>query len=176
MSDSAPIEIKLSKGKLIKMMIGCIIFIALGGWMVFDTPPDDPAIVVQIAGWASILFFGACLIFGIKKMADQRPGLIIDNAGIVDNSSGISGGFIPWSDIAEIRMLKTFNQKFLMLILNNPEEYINKQTSALKRKTIEINYKSYGSPVSISANALQCNFEELKNILDKKLSEYKTKK
>jgi hypothetical protein len=104
-------------------------------------------------------------IFHIKKLADSRPGLIIDYRGITDNTSGISAGFIPWSDIKEFKTARILNQKFIMVVVNNPENYIERQTNSIKRSAVTINFKSYGSPVSISANALKCNFSELERII-----------
>jgi hypothetical protein len=66
------------------------------------------------------------------------------------------------------------NQKFLMIFVTNPDKYISRQTNVLKRKTAEINYKSYGSPISLSTNTLKCNFDELKNILQTELDKNKT--
>jgi hypothetical protein len=42
----------------------------------------------------------------------------------------------------------------------------------VKRKAMEINYKTYGSPISISANTLD-NFDELHELLHRKFNEYK---
>ena len=52
-----------------------------------------------------------------------------------------------------------------MVVVNNPENYIERQTNSIKRSAVTINFKSYGSPVSISANALKCNFSELERII-----------
>ena len=179
MNNENQIEIKLDKRKLIFMIIGSLIFIGLGTWLLIKTPTTSISlfnnpIFIKIAGILSILFFGLCLIFLLKKLSDKKPGLIISHTGIHDNSSGISVGNISWNDIIEIRLTKVFNQKFLMIIVINPEYYINKEANIIKRKTKEINYKNYGSPISISANTLNCNFDELKDMLDKRFSEFLT--
>jgi hypothetical protein len=56
-----------------------------------------------LSGLAGIIFFGFVGFYLLKKLFNKKPGLIISNSGIVDNSSGISVGFIPWSDIKEIK-------------------------------------------------------------------------
>jgi hypothetical protein len=99
----------------------------------------------------------------------------MNNTGIIDNSSGVSAGYIPWYDIEKIKFVKVFNQKFLMIIVNNPEECFQKQASVIKRKTMQMNLKMYGSPISISATGLKCDFNELENILNKKFAEFRTK-
>lgn len=118
-----------------------------------------------------ILLGPAGIYVAVKKWLDKKPGLIIDETGVTDNSSGVSAGLIPWKDIIEIRETKIFRQQFLLLIVQNPETYINRQPNALKRKGMESNYQHFGSPISISANALDCNYYELKNRLVKGLAE-----
>lgn len=66
------------------------------------------------------------------------------------------------------------SQKFLMIIVKNPQEYIDKVTSPLKRNAMKMNYKIYGSPISISANALKTDFEKLQKLINEKMAEYKS--
>jgi hypothetical protein len=99
--------------------------------------------------------------------------LIINSEGIIDNSSGVSAGLVLWKDIIEITTSNVMNQKFLMFIVKNPEEYINRQNGIVKRKAMEMNYRSYGSPISISANTLDTNFEELYELLQRKFNKNK---
>ncbi len=66
------------------------------------------------------------------------------------------------------------SQKFLMLIVKNPEEYLNRVKSPIKRNTMKMNYKTYGSPISISANSLETDFDTLHNLINEKLTEYES--
>jgi len=169
------IEVPISKNKLILMILGSIIFIALGFWLIIVRPPvlffnkADSAPIDLIVGIAGILFFGLCFVYIAKKLADNNPGLIINSDGITDNSSGVSAGLIPWKDINEITKETIANQDFLVIKVKNPEEYINRQTGLIKRKAMEMNYKSFGSPINISSNGLKCNFNELYQIINNSL-------
>lgn len=165
------IEIPLSKLKLLLMLAGSIAFVAAGIW--FVTKPtaistrsfhNSPVLIV-IVGAASILFFGVCAIFIVKKIIDNTPGLVINDEGINDNSSGTSAGLILWKDIKKIEKTTVLNQSFIAIIVDNPEEYIDRQKSFIKRKTMELNFKNSQSPINISANGLKCNFNELYNIV-----------
>ena len=181
MSDNNQIEIELSKQKILLLLIGSILFVGLGIWFVIN--PDKfissfikSATVIFIAGIAAILFFGFVSFFIFKKLFDKKPGLTVNNEYIIDNSSAVAAGQIFWSDVLKIKISQVYRQEFLMLIVSNPEEYINKQSSSIKRKAMQMNFRSYGSPISISANGLQCSFDELKNILEIKFAEFKTNK
>lgn len=73
-------EIQLSKTKLLMMLVGSALFVGLGIWFVMNPTEIDPdrETFILIIGVASILFFGACLLFIAKKMFDEKIGLVID--------------------------------------------------------------------------------------------------
>ncbi len=179
MTQDGQIEIPLSKRKMILTFLGSIIFVGLGIWFLVNPPKiNNPIfgnpIVIFITGLASILFFGLVAVTVFRKFSDKNAGLIISRQGIIDNSSGVSAGLVLWTDIEEIKVSQVMSQKFLMLIVKNPQDYLDKVTNPLKRKGMEINYRSYGSPISISANALQTNFDDLYSLLTEKLKENKS--
>ena len=108
--------------------------------------------------------------FIAKKLGDNSLGLIISNKGIFDNSSGVSAGQILWSDIENISVIKIHRQRLIMLQVTNPQEYIDKQTSSFKRKIMQLNFKIYGTPLSITSNGLKISFDELLSTLTDKLN------
>lgn len=181
MTINATIEIQLSKTKLFLMAIGSIVFVVLGFWFIIFRPAilsfnkANSAPIDLVVGIAAILFFGLCFAYIVKKLSDNNLGLIIDNEGITDNSSGVAVGLIPWTDIDSITTETVANQNFLMINVKNPQEYIGKQTGLIKRKAMEINYRTYGSPISISANSLKCNFNDLYQMINDRFQSAKTK-
>ena len=172
------IEIPLSKNKLTLMLIGSFAFVAAGLWFVIKPPTisnpiiGNPTLILTV-GIAAILFFGLCAFYLAKKLPDKTPGLIINGNGITDNSGGVSVGLIPWGDVKAITVETAANQKFLMVIVNNPHEYIDRQKGFIKKKAMQMNYNTYGSPISISANGLKCNFDELYRTLQDKFNNSK---
>jgi hypothetical protein len=170
-SNQETIEIPLSKLKLTLMLVGSIFFILIG--VLFSINPDkyvsaicrNPTMIF-IAGIASILFSSVCAIYLIRKLPDNKPGLIINRNGLTDNSSGVAVGQILWSDIKNISVKEIHRQKFMILEVSNPQEYIDKQTSKFKRKMMQINMEMYGTPLSITNNGLQIKFDELYKILN----------
>jgi hypothetical protein len=174
-STTTQIEIPLSKKKLIKMLIGSIAFVAAGLWFLIKPPTisnpffGNPTTIFLI-GLAAILFFGLISVYFIRKLQDNKPGLIITSTGLIDNSSGVSAGQILWTDIENISVIEMHRQKLIMLEVNDPQSYIDKQTSSFKRKVMQMNFNMYGTPLSITSNALEINFEELLNILNNHLN------
>ena len=173
------IEIALSTSKIVLMLFGALAFVAIGLWFVIAPPTiensywGDPT-KIKIAGYASIIFFGLCAIFFIRKLPDKKPGLIIDNTGLIDNSSGLAAGQILWADIDNISVIKVHSQKLIMLHVKNPQDYIDRQTSLIKRKGMQFNYKMYETPLSITSNGLNTSFDHLLAILTDKFHETRT--
>ena len=168
------IEIPISKAKIVLMLTGALAFVALGLWFVISPPAIQtfqwitPA-TIKIVGYVSIIFFGLCAFFCIRKLSDKNPGLIIDEKGLIDNSSGLSAGPILWSDIENLSVIEIHGQKLIMLHVKNPQHYIDRHTNLLKRKGMELNNKMYGTPLSISSNGLKTSFDYLLTILNDKL-------
>lgn len=165
-----PISIPLSKTKIILLLAGALLFVTGGCWMLVKVPTiNNPVFsnsnIVRVVGVAAILFFGLCGVYATRKLFSSQPGFVIDDFGITDNSGGISVGAISWNDITNINFVMAQRQKFIMIYVKNPEEYISRQSSFIKRKMMQMNHKLYGSPLAISANSLKTSFGQLFNLL-----------
>ena len=174
------VEIQLSKSKLTLMAIGSLVFVLVGIWFIinptkFISPLHRSPTLIFCTGLASVIFFGFVGFYLFKKLFDHKPGLIISNSGIFDNSSGLSAGFIPWSDIKEIKETIIAKQKFINLVVKIPQHYIDGQPTKLRRWLMEKNYKSFGTVIGISANGLKYNYAELKLLLKARFQEYNSK-
>ncbi|MDR0682640.1 MAG: hypothetical protein LBG15_12470 [Dysgonamonadaceae bacterium] len=172
------IEIPLRKTKIFLMLLGSIVFVVAGIFFMIN-PAKYVSVLwrspvfIFVGGFVSVLFFGFTGFSIIKKLLQTRTGLTINNEGIIDNSSGVSAGMIFWEDIENIDVFKVLNQKFIRIVVKNPNEYINRQTSSITRKMMAANHKKYGSPVQIPANTLKINFDELYELLQNNFLEQK---
>lgn len=178
MTQDTQIEIPLSKNKMVVSLLGTICFVGFGFWFLINPSKINKSIfghpiLIFVVGLVSILFFGLVAITIIKKFSNNKVGLIINQEGIIDNSSGVSAGIVLWIDIDEIKTAQVMNQKFLMIIVKNPRLYIDRENNIIKRKGMQMNLSSYGSPISISTNSLKINFDDLQELLKLKLMEYK---
>jgi hypothetical protein len=160
------------------LLLGAAAFVAAGIWMLslddasiqFHRRFNDP-VYVHGLGLVSILFFGICGLFALKKLFDKKPGLVFNNSGIVDNASSVSPGFIPWSEVVGAEICEIQKQKLLIIKVRDPQEYIARGNS-LRRTLNKANYKMVGSPISISSNALAINFSELVSLFDQYQRKY----
>lgn len=172
------ITIPLSKNKLFLMFAGSLLFAGIGTWWVIQPPEiQNPLLrdktLLRVVGVTALLLFGGIGCFLFRKLGDRSPGLVLSDLGILDNTSGISAGFVPWSDIVDLSEYQVAGQTLMMLVVKNPQEYIDKQQSAFKRKLMQINHDTYGAAISISANSLQCSHSELKTLLDESFAAYR---
>ncbi|GAB2981678.1 hypothetical protein GCM10027049_17350 [Mucilaginibacter puniceus] len=172
---SQSILIPFSKTKLVLSLIGSVIFVASGIAFLADPKMYSttgfrhvPVPVIVVVGFSAVIFFGMCAIAFLLKFFDKKPGLIIDDEGIQINL-GIKDYF-TWGDIEGIGINKIGRSKLIILYLKNPEKYIDRQENVFKRKSMLLNFKLCGSPVTITSNQLEYSFDELYQLLSDKLS------
>ena len=172
------IEIPVGKKKITIILFGGLILIAGGLWLALNPENFIPNIfrirnpdVIRFWGIVGTLFFGLALTYGIKKLFDKKPGLIIDENGITDNSNASSIGLIKWSDITEVKTEQVMSTRFFLVYVKNPDEYIKKPKSRIKRKLLQANMNKYGTPLSITSNTLSWDFDRLEKLIMKSIAE-----
>ncbi len=170
--------IEVSQGKIIQLLVLGVIFGVLSGWvLLLDDdeirtlrPGASPTWINGIAGVGVAGAIG-CLIYGVRRFVDKRPGLVLSPRGMVDNSSAVAAGFIPWSDITGFSIFEMKRAKMLIILVRDPESYVQRG-GALKRALNRANMKMVGSPLSISANTLKIKFDELQQLLESYRARY----
>ena len=162
--------IKLSKTKIMLLTLGSFAFVAGSIWL--WTIGDLYIKGISIIG---ILFFGLCGIYGLIKLLDSRPGLVINKEGLLDNSSAVSGHLIRWQDIKGFEVEEIKNTKLLFILVNDPQKFLE-NASRFNRFWMKMNLKTYGTPISISSNALQCNFDELLVMIENEMNRFAVKR
>ena len=170
--------VEFSKRKLLLLVIGAMVFVTLGIWLYQLDPAwieaqrrfNNPLLVHGV-GIVSVVFFGFCGAVGIRKLFDSKPGLVLGATGIVDNSSGVSAGLIPWSDIQGFGIHEIQKQKMLIIKLADPQKYVQVGGS-MKQALNRMNLKMCGSPIAISANSLKIDFSELVSLCNSYYAKY----
>ena len=174
--------IELSRKKLVLLILGSLAFVVAGVWLLsldaagirsgrgFRFFFNDPT-VVYVAGLASILFFGGCGVYGVRKMFDKKPGLVLNSSGVVDNASGVAAGFIPWSEVIGSGVVEIQKQKMLVIGVRDPQQYIDRG-GALRRAMNRANYGMTGSPVAIPSVTLKMDFCELVSLFNRYQQKY----
>jgi hypothetical protein len=171
--------IPLSRTKLILMLLGAAVFIALGlaVFAMSDATfaslyPHRSSAGVRGAGLVSALFFGLCALVGMRKLLDTRPGLTFNAAGMIDNSSGTGIGFVPWSDITGSQICTMGRYRYVVVKLANPEKYLHAGGRA-RQLLSRMNVQVCGSPIALSSNTLAIDFDDLAGSFDHYFQKYR---
>lgn len=170
MSSADETVVELSKKRILLLILASCVFVALGVWL---ASLDEASLQVQSRfrnsvlvhglGLVAVAFFGLCGGVGIKKLFSKKPGLVFNSSGIVDNSSGVSAGLIPWPEIAGVEVVELQKQELLIIKVTDPRKFIDRG-GRLRRVFNNANYKMCGSPIVISAHTLRMNFAELQSL------------
>jgi hypothetical protein len=163
-----PIIIELSKNSIYLAICASLVFIIIGLWIFRKSANQTKYPPASLKGLAVsiIIFFVICSGYGLYKLRDTRPGLVIDHYEIRDNSSSTAVAFIPWKNIMRFDMIDIEMTRCILVFVNNPEEMI-RNANGIQKKIMGVNYKVYGTPVIISCVNLQCDIGELINILQR---------
>ena len=168
------VEIPLSKGKLLLILLGGLLFVVFG--IIFIVNPEkfisarmSSPELLRLLGIASFLFFGVLSAYALRKLFGDPIGLIIDEEGITDHTSASAVGLIKWDDITEVRVVQVKSTRFLLLYVANPGEYLDK-AKGLKKMFMKGNHSMYGTPLSIASNTLQYKFNDLERLIAERLS------
>lgn len=160
------IVIRLDKFNLVLITMGSAIFVITG--IVMIVVPVEKGYIAAIL---AIVTFGVFFCFGMFKIFDRSPGLVINSSGILDNSSGLSVGLIDWDDIEGFSERKMHSQRILTVHVRNPDKYL-KRGNFLQRKANRANLRMAGSPIQISAITIRTDFDALNRICQSYLDRY----
>jgi hypothetical protein len=160
-----------NKSKMIKLLIlGSVmllasIYILVNGLIEANT-------FFIIVGAVATIFFGGCFTFIVKRALNPKPLLLIAENGITDMSTASSVGFISWEEIQAIKVQKSFTEKFIGITVYDLNKLM-KRISLEKQIVIKISLILKYTPISISLNTAELEFDTVLDLLQKKLEEHR---
>ena len=77
-------------------------------------------------------------------------------------------------DISQIRTLEIASTKIMMIDTDKPEKYIERAKNGLSKRIMKANYKMYGSPISITSNALKMKYDDLEKLIHQEFKKHKS--
>ena len=159
------------------LLLGSGIYIIITSFFEFSEPLEDyfhfNPFIMKFVGIICIVFFGFTLKILIKKLFEKKPGLVIDNIGIIDNSTGLSARHIKWKNIIGFKKFNLLIIQFIAVIVD--DEYLNEYYNKYKwyKFIAKLDHKMAGSPFQIYTSVLKCKQKILFNILQEKLKKCK---
>jgi hypothetical protein len=149
-----------SKWRLALLLLATIVFVVIGLWMIglFGPPPDtgrgDTAFVTFF-GWASVIFFGFCLIVLIRMMFDSGEQVRINQRGIYWKRW--STDTIPWSEVTDVSVWEMQRQKCIILNLLHADRYTS---TTLMGRLAGANRRLTGGDIAITLSGTDGRFAD----------------
>lgn len=171
------VEIKLNKKGVFIVLL--ILFILVCSGIMFISYPSvftsglfRSRLLVIIGGiFCSLsVFLIPPYIFMILSV---KPGLEINNRGLINRSNWTGLGLLSWTDIVRIEKKTVGKGEYILIFLKNSEDYVSRIKNPIKLLNI-IQYKiAYNTPVVINPKSLDCTFEELESAIREGFERYK---
>jgi len=146
------IVIKLSKDKIYSDIIFWSLFGLSCFWVVTGPQTSFRSFYGRPIGIILIMFCGFYVVYLITKLFHNKSGLIISKTALFDNSIGLNGGLIKWSDIKGIETTKDLGMRLILIFVYNPKDYLEK-ANILKRLCMNMTNDRYGTPLIISSKS-----------------------
>jgi hypothetical protein len=166
-------SIPLDKGRLVPLAILSIVLVASSAWLFLNPNQGqyNPA-YLEVAALAGVALFGFGGVYSLTMLFDERPGLILDHLGLIDNSSALAPGRIAWSEVRDIKVYSVLRRRFLVLIVANPERFFIKG-NLVTQFFAHANHRLTGSPITIPSAVLDVGFAELEQRVRKFWSRFR---
>ena len=156
------IEISRSRIKLFFLLLAALGFVVLGIWMILASGTNW---FEKIMGGISVLFFGASVPFGVKQSLSNDIGLEFSKAHLIKEPKSNKKMVLPWDEIEGFAEVNIKGSKIIIIMINHPQDWIDQETSLIKRKIMQLNYNACGTPFSVSASGLRIRHKELLALL-----------
>lgn len=165
-------KLVIIKASLWKMMLyatGCLGLSVLGILLIgspekFNLTKSHTLILVW--GILTLLFSIICTAAMLYMIFMKKNGLILNQEGITDHSSIAGVGLIRWEDIQSVKEISIQSRNFLHIVVRHPEKYLRTAGNRITRRILKHNTATFGTPVIISANLLECSFGQLKEAVN----------
>lgn len=120
-----------SRTKNAGLLLLSLMFVAGGVYMAntADTSTE------RIVGWLCAAFFALGIVAAIRNLLEGGTAFVFDLSGIKDERSGF---LIPWSEVAECKVISMRGNRLLAVSFKNPDQFLQ-QVSPAKRKLAGFN-------------------------------------
>ncbi len=127
------------------LLLVSLVFVAVGVLLLVRRPE------AAIAGWTTLMFFGACALVFAWQLFDLRPRLVFSEVGVLDRTLGV--GVIPWTEIDDAYLASINGNSFLCLELRDPERWIEK-LGPVRRALVAGNASLGFTPISLNLGCI----------------------
>ncbi|MGS0749246.1 STM3941 family protein [Halpernia sp. GG3] len=170
------ITINLNKKKSFIIFLGSISFTVISLLFILNPEKFKSFIffkkeMILYSGIFGFVFFGFGSLYIVYRLIANTVGIKINENGLFENTTASSVGWINREDIIGIKIHKIpigfvleNSVEIILVEVKEPNKYI-KNKSFFKKYILSLNYKNYGTPITINSNSLNCSSVELFKLL-----------
>lgn len=179
METNSEVKFKISKITKLKLLLGLtssFVFGLISILWAMNLEFGKGKMSIILVGAVSSGLFVFTVYSWCKLHKSKYIGVRLTNEGIEDLATGSQVGIIRWDDVTTIKAMSDISnlkQKYVVLVLRNPEEYIQREKTNSKKRTLKLKNDFYGSPICISTRLLDESFDILYDSICKYYSAYK---
>jgi len=157
-------NIKIGRSRIMTflLILGAIGFVIGGVWILKDSDTD---LFEKIIGGISILFFGAAIPLGIRKLITNEDAVEFNNYNLIIEPNSNKRIVIPWNKILGFDEIRIKGAKIITIKVSNPQEWINGEPNSIKRKLMQFNNRNYKTPFNITSSGLNISHKKLFELL-----------
>jgi hypothetical protein len=128
------------------------------------TPVRAESWAIGGSGMVCTLYFGWISGFALIALLTRRPFLTLTNEGLLDRSSAVAIGFIPWHEIARVAVRVKGNQSYIGIDLVHRDAILSR-LNPLDRLWLRCNKRVAGYPITVPTYALRERTEFLADLI-----------
>lgn len=149
------LEVRAPRTAPVVTLVTGVIGLAAGAWLLLS---GGTASVVL--GVVLVLFFGVGAVRAVLRLVRGKPLLVATPDGIDDGGSIVAAGFLPWSELGTIEVLRARGGGMLVIGVRDPEAVLSRTTPS-RARVGRAQAGRLGSPVVLPPTVLPVPAEEL---------------
>lgn len=126
---------------------------------------DEQLILVLIFAIPSVFFI---VWFAVKNISSNKPGLVLNSKGIIDNINLTEAGIITWNNIIHTHLVKYQHSYFIVFQLKDNDAVLG-NLSKHRLKLAKNNSKVFGTPAAINVSNLKIDKFKLLEIFNNRI-------
>jgi hypothetical protein len=167
--------IAISKPKALFGIALGLLMLALGIWLLLSITNADATPITAKTAFIWVICV-VTVLFSLLTIGIAAKNLLCNQAGLSFNTQGIiyharNNQLIAWQDIRGFDVYKTHQQKLLVILLRQPERYVQ-QGSFWQRRLYAFNMAACGSPITIASHSFAVTFDTLVETCVKHFTKY----
>ena len=159
------IRIYPTRTKLWLVLLGAILFVVLGVWILGLR--DEPAPLRLYHGLVAVIaivFFGGCAVVALFRILVPSPAVVLSREGITDHTSPFGVGFLSWDEVAFVSIYLIQGQRMLGIFLKDAVSIMGR-VGGVKAGYMKTNLRMGFAPVNVPQILVPMPLEELADLI-----------